>query len=311
MLLYKFLKFGSCLLLLFILSNCTTASNITKTINQHPIVHLTNSINFVHKNTNNKNIYLKVSNFTSNPDLIAEEELILHFSKNNKYQVVKTIEEADLIIDIRIMSIMPITKETLEKINKYWIYQSVTDNGIVNNISDLDNSKTSFIMEDSGILVANGQNMHTRLSPVINKNVVEKIAEPDILSGAIIGGTIAAFLSANPYLISVGFVTGAGIGGIIEDLTSIKNTISIVDIVIKEKVPIGIDNSSNIKYKNIFSLSKNIVSEIYIDKQVNKELLMEHSTRLSIISNNMKIMPNKIYKLTNNAIVKIVSEILR
>jgi hypothetical protein len=39
--------------LLLILSNCTSISNVSKALNEYPIVHLTNNINFMAKKTEN------------------------------------------------------------------------------------------------------------------------------------------------------------------------------------------------------------------------------------------------------------------
>jgi hypothetical protein len=112
-------------------------------------------------------------------------------------------------------------------------------------------------------------------------------------------------------MISVGVVTGIGISNILQKLTEIEIDMAIIDVIIKEKISIIAPNTSATKYKNISSLSKNTVEEVYIDQNFNKEVFIEHGTRLSVVSQSMAIMPKKIYKLINFSIINVVEEILR
>ena len=307
-------KYIFCTLIYVVLSGCSSISNISKTFNEYPIVHLTNNINFIQKDEKNNNIYIKVANLTAIPNLLAESSLIEHISSNPKYKIVNSQEQANIIVDIRIMNVIPITSETLDKISKYWIYKSITDNNVINNVADLENNRTAFGIDDAGILVVSGEGKHNlKIGEHITKNktLITHISEPDNIAGAIIGGSTAAIIGLSPAMISVGVVTGAGISNILQKLTEIETDIAIIDIVIKEKVSIVAPDTSTTKYKNISSLSKNTIEEVYIDQNFNKEVFIEHGTRLSVVSQSMTIMPKKIYKLINFSIINVVEEILR
>ena len=297
-----------------VLSGCNSVSNISKTLNDYPIIHLTNNINFIQKDTQKNNIYIKVANLTAIPNLLAESSLIEHISSNPKYKMVNSQEKANIIVDIRIMNVMPITNETLDKISKYWIYKSITDNNIINNVTDLENNRTAFGIEDAGILVVSGEGKHNlKIGEHISKDksLISSVSQPDNIAGAILGGSSAAIIGLSPAMISVGAITGIGISNILQKLTEIEIDIAIIDIIIKEKISIIAPNTSNTKYKNISSLSKNTVEEVYIDQNFNKEVFIEHGARLSVVSQSMAIMPKKIYKLINFSIINVVDEILR
>jgi len=308
---YKYIFFA---VIYVVLSGCTSVSNISKTLNEYPIIHLTNNINFIQKDAKKNNIYIKVANLTAVPDLLAENLLINHISTNTKYKIVYSPEQADIVIDIRIMNVVPITGETLDKISKYWIYKSVTDNNIINNVADLENNRTAFGIDDAGILIASGEGKHNlkigEHAPK-DKSLISSVSQPDTIAGAIFGGSTAAIIGLSPAMISVGAVTGIGISNVIQKLTEIEIDMAIIDIIIKEKISIIAPNTSATKYKNISSLSKNTVEEVYIDQNFNKEVFIEHGTRLSVVSQSMTIMPKKIYKLINFSIINVVEEILR
>jgi hypothetical protein len=144
-----------------------------------------------------------------------------------------------------------------------------------------------------------------------DKSLISSVSQPDTIAGAIFGGSTAAIIGLSPAMISVGAVTGIGISNVLQKLTEIEIDMAIIDIIIKEKISIIAPNTSSTKYKNISSLSKNTVEEVYIDQNFNKEVFIEHGTRLSVVSQSMTIMPKKIYKLINFSIINVVEEILR
>lgn len=308
----KIINFFILVILLCLVSSCGTVSNVSKTFTQESIIHSTNSIRFFEPHGAKTPIYISVLNFSTAPELLAHSYLINHIGNNNKYHIVGSPEEADLVIEVKVMAIMPIADETIEKLAKYWVYQSSTDHSVIDESGKLENNNTTFIIEEPGLLLITGPGKHeAKASPQVKTNSILGENRSDFVPGGIMGGSVAALLCFNPALISLGIAIGASTGSILQELTSNVYKISIIDVVVKEKIKNPTPNIIKTKYKNISSFSRNTIKEMYIENNSNDNTFIEHTARISAISGSMAIIPTKIYNLTNYAIVQTVLEILR
>ncbi len=299
-------------LIILLISGCGTGTNLSKSLSNDNLIYTTNSINFFSKPKDKTSVYIKVINFSNSPYLVAQDYLINHINMDKKYVIVNSPQEAELILEIRVMTIIPVAEESIERITKYWAYKSITDHDIIDESNKLENNNANFLIEEPDITLITGNGKHSiRHSSNKNPNPILVKNQTDIAPGAVIGGSIGALLGFNPALISLGVVTGAGIGSALQHFTLISYKMAIIDIVIKEKIYNQPENLTKTKYKNISSLSKNTTKEMYIENNAGKNDFFEHNTRVSVIAGSMIIMPPKIYALINFAITQTISEILR
>ena len=304
------------LIVLFILCSCNTISNLSKMYNNHNIVYNTNNISLLQNRQATNNVYFKISNFSMSDEFFLEQYFLEHIKLNEKYNILSSPNNADIIVEIKIMTILPIDEKTVEKISKYWLYINATQSIIVDSPDKLE-ANTTFLIDDSEVLLATGKGKHDLKGSHDNVSRSTKKGNRlfdqfgnDVLPGAVLGASIMALFNFSPAAIGIATVTGAGLGMITQELTSFEYNIAIVNITIKEKIK-NISNNVVSKYKNVFSLSQSVIAEIYMDNITkNQPVIFNHETKLFVLAGHMKIFPNKINNITAATVVRVVSEIL-
>lgn len=233
------------------LLSCKTIGNILTVKDNTPEVRVSSDI-IINKKPGKMKVMISIANFTGEGIFDQMKEGLDQKIGKDKYELVNSKEEADLVITVNIANFYKVNNITLGNIKKQWIYNDSADP-----IVPKDVKQGTVNVAEKGVAFSNSEHAGSFAPQVPNSSssrtsgdILDRVTESDFLAGMVLGGAVGFFVFGSSPLFAILFgLGGAGIGSIAEKFSETTNFLMKVNIDVAERVPYDIEYYTKYHHK--------------------------------------------------------------